>query len=83
MMKATDLSRSGFIAATFSSVTLFVTSTAMAATAGDVTLKRLLNAGQEPANWLTLGRDSAQSYFSPLDSVNAKTVDRLGFAWHP
>jgi quinohemoprotein ethanol dehydrogenase len=60
---------------------LSVIPTAMAATAGDVTLKRLLGADQQPANWLTLGRDSAQSYFSPLDSINANTVSRLGFAW--
>jgi quinohemoprotein ethanol dehydrogenase len=57
------------------------TSVAMAAGAGDVTIKRLIGADQEPSNWLTLGRDSTQSYFSPLNSINAKSVNRLGFAW--
>lgn len=31
--------------------------------------------------WETLGRDDQQTYFSPLDLINSKTVGRLGFAW--
>jgi quinohemoprotein ethanol dehydrogenase len=81
MRRPTDFSMLCILAATLGSVVLSVTPTALAATAGDVTIKRLVSADQEPANWFTLGRDSAQSYFSPLDSINAKTVDRLGFAW--
>jgi quinohemoprotein ethanol dehydrogenase len=81
MQKPTDVSMLRILAATFGSIMLSVTVAATAATAGDVTIKRLVSADQEPANWFTLGRDSAQSYFSPLDSINAKTVGRLGFAW--
>lgn len=68
-------------AAVFASAMLSISPTALAVGAGDVSTKRLLSADQEPANWFTLGRDSAQSYFSPLDSINARTVDHLGFAW--
>jgi quinohemoprotein ethanol dehydrogenase len=32
-------------------------------------------------NWLAGGRDSEGTYFSPLDTINAANVDRLGFAW--
>jgi quinohemoprotein ethanol dehydrogenase len=48
---------------------------------GDVTDARLKAADAEPQNWFTGGRDGQQDYFSPLSSVNAETVGRLGFAW--
>ena len=34
-----------------------------------------------PENWLTLGRDGRQDYFSPLASIDKGNVGRLGFAW--
>ncbi|WP_363345870.1 PQQ-dependent dehydrogenase, methanol/ethanol family [Methylocystis echinoides] len=34
-----------------------------------------------PQNWFTVGRDQNQSYYSPLASINAGNVTRLGFAW--
>ena len=46
---------------------------------GDVDQARLSAA--EPQNWLTLGRDGNQSYFSPLAMMNDGNVGRLGFAW--
>jgi glucose dehydrogenase len=48
---------------------------------GDVDQARLNAANSEPQNWLTLGRDGSQSYFSPLTVMNDGSVDRLGFAW--
>jgi len=81
MTKATDCSTLRILAALLACVVLSVTPTAKASDAGDVTLKRLVNAAHESANWFTVGRDSAQSYFSPLEAINASTVDRLGFAW--
>ena len=42
---------------------------------------RLKAADTEPQNWFTLGRDGNQTYFSPLSTINAGNVDRLGFAW--
>ena len=48
---------------------------------GWVTRERLLNADREPQNWLTLGRDFAGSYHSPLRDINDGNIARLGFAW--
>jgi quinohemoprotein ethanol dehydrogenase len=49
--------------------------------AGNVTENRLRAANLEPGQWLTMGRDSDASFFSPLTQISANTVDRLGFAW--
>jgi quinohemoprotein ethanol dehydrogenase len=49
--------------------------------AGDVTLSRLLKAESEPGQWLTNGRDSTGSYYSPLKQINTENVAQLGFAW--
>jgi quinohemoprotein ethanol dehydrogenase len=48
---------------------------------GDVDQARLNAANSEPQNWLTLGRDGNQTYFSPLSTINEGNVGRLGFAW--
>jgi quinohemoprotein ethanol dehydrogenase len=49
--------------------------------AGDVDEARLKAADSEPQDWFTLGRDSNQTYFSPLSTLNEGNVARLGFAW--
>jgi quinohemoprotein ethanol dehydrogenase len=49
--------------------------------AGWVDAARLAEADREPQNWLTDGRDQGDTYFSPLASINAGNVGRLGFAW--
>src|SRR5271154_7645478 len=49
--------------------------------AGYVDEARRMAADSEPQNWLTLGRDGNQTYFSPLTTINQSNVDRLGFAW--
>jgi alcohol dehydrogenase (cytochrome c) len=41
----------------------------------------LLNAAQEPNNWLTVGRDYAGTRFSPLKQVNIANVKRLVPVW--
>jgi quinohemoprotein ethanol dehydrogenase len=33
------------------------------------------------SQWLTGGHDAAETYFSPLDQINASNVGRLGHAW--
>lgn len=48
---------------------------------GDVTAARLAAADRAPENWLTLGRDARQDYYSPLHAIDAGNVGRLGFAW--
>jgi quinohemoprotein ethanol dehydrogenase len=50
-------------------------------TAGRVDAERLMFADEEPDQWLTTGRDGGGTYFSPLDSINAGNVARLGLAW--
>jgi quinohemoprotein ethanol dehydrogenase len=50
-------------------------------TAGDVDAARLKAADSEPQNWYTGGRDQQGSYYSPLASIDAKNVGKLGFAW--
>lgn len=47
----------------------------------DVTPERLLRADSDGDEWLTAGRDSDQSYFSPLADINKGNVHQLGFAW--
>ncbi len=46
-----------------------------------VTDKALRDAGQTAGEWLTHGRDYAETRFSPLNSINAGNVKRLGLAW--
>jgi len=48
---------------------------------GNVTANRLRSASRETAQWLTMGRDSDASFFSPLTQIDVKSVNRLGFAW--
>ena len=47
---------------------------------GNINLQRL-TADKNADDWLTLGRDYKQSYYSPLHAINKETVTRLGFAW--
>jgi len=55
--------------------------TVAAASFGNITRERLLNADAEPGQWLTEGRDFGKSHHSPLDQINLDNIDRLGFAW--
>ncbi len=48
---------------------------------GNVDAARLRAADSEPQNWFTGGRDKDGSYYSPLASIDAKNVEKLGFAW--
>ena len=48
---------------------------------GDVDAARLASAETEPQNWYTGGRDKDGTYYSPLASIDATNVKRLGFAW--
>jgi PQQ-dependent dehydrogenase (methanol/ethanol family) len=42
----------------------------------------LAAAASNTDEWLTYGRDYAEQRFSPLDQINADTIDRLGVVWH-
>jgi alcohol dehydrogenase (cytochrome c) len=50
---------------------------ATAATAADVTPERLLNAGNEPQNWLSVHRDYDNSRHSPLKDINRDNAKDL------
>ncbi|MBX5461537.1 MAG: PQQ-dependent dehydrogenase, methanol/ethanol family [Steroidobacteraceae bacterium] len=41
----------------------------------------LRNAASAPDEWITIGRDYAETRFSPLRQINSSNVARLGLAW--
>jgi quinohemoprotein ethanol dehydrogenase len=43
---------------------------------------RLLNADEEPGNWMSYGRTYNEQRFSPLKQINDQNVGQLGLAWH-
>jgi quinohemoprotein ethanol dehydrogenase len=49
--------------------------------AAQVDLARLQGIDKEPGAWLTTGRDTGKTHYSPLDQINRQTAARLGFAW--
>lgn len=51
-------------------------------TSADVNAARILNADQEPGNWLAHGRTYDEQRFSPLKQINDQNVGQLALAWH-
>ena len=47
-----------------------------------ITARRIIEADQEPGNWLTHGRTYSEQRFSPLHQINDKNVKDMGLAWH-
>ncbi len=54
---------------------------ALAQSAAQVDSARLAAAAAQPDQWFTPGRDGEGTYYSPLEDINDRNVDRLGFAW--
>ncbi len=52
-----------------------------AASAGEVTDARLLDAAQDKGNWLTYSRDYSNQRFSPLAQINTDNAKRLVPRW--
>lgn len=50
--------------------------------AGAVDDAALAGAAASGEEWLTYGRDYAETRFSPLDEIHDENVERLGLAWH-
>ncbi|MGO9123571.1 MAG: PQQ-dependent dehydrogenase, methanol/ethanol family [Terriglobales bacterium] len=50
--------------------------------AAGVNGERLVNADQEPQNWLTYGRTYNEQRFSPLTQISDQSVSQLGLAWY-
>ena len=46
--------------------------------AGGIDNIRLINAADDPANWITHGGTYAEQRFSPLDQINRENVSGLG-----
>ncbi len=42
---------------------------------------QLVNADDQPANWLAYGRTYSEQRFSPLKQINDHNAERLGLAW--
>jgi len=49
--------------------------------AGAVDTPRMLQADNEPANWISHGRTYSEQRYSPLAQVNTQSVGKLGLAW--
>ncbi len=47
-----------------------------------VSTHELINADQNPKEWLTYGLNYAETRFSQLDKISEKNVDQLGLAWY-
>lgn len=50
-------------------------------TAAGVNAKRLVNADEDPGNWMSYGRTYSEQRYSPLDQINTDNVADLGLAW--
>jgi quinohemoprotein ethanol dehydrogenase len=50
--------------------------------AANVTAERLLNATNEPSQWMTYNGDYNEQRYSRLDRINAQNVAKLGLAWY-
>ena len=48
----------------------------------NVDANRIATADQDPANWLTYGRNYSEQRFSPLARITADNVKQLGLAWY-
>ncbi len=48
----------------------------------DIDGARILNADDEPGNWMTYGRTYNEQRFSPLNQINDKNAGKLGLAWY-
>jgi glucose dehydrogenase len=46
-----------------------------------VTTKALVNAAGNGSEWLSYGRDYAETHFSPLTQISTKNVKRVSLAW--
>ena len=48
---------------------------------GNVDQERLVNAENEPNQWLTYGGTYNEQRYSTLDQINVENIDQLGLAW--
>ena len=48
----------------------------------NVDSSRLINADQQPGNWMSYGRTYSEQRFSPLNQINDQNVGQLALAWY-
>ena len=48
---------------------------------GNINTQRIINANQEPHNWLSHGRDYNEQRYSPLNKINKATIENLKLEW--
>ncbi len=48
----------------------------------NVDSSRLINADQQPGNWMSYGRTYSEQRFSPLKQINDQNVRQLSLAWY-
>ena len=65
----------------FATFTALCASTVLLAQSANVDHTRMLNADNEPGNWMAWGRTYNEQRFSPLAQINDTNVDQLGLAW--
>ena len=53
-----------------------------AASPANVDASRLVNADQQPGNWMTYGRTYSEQRYSPLKQINDQNVGQLALAWY-
>ena len=74
-MRGCSIFRTGLLASAL------LASTSVLALAADVTAERLLNASQEPGNWLMVNKDYSSHRYSALDQINKSNVGDLHVAF--
>lgn len=52
------------------------------ASAANVDQRRLVEAGNDPLNWITRGGNTDEHHYSPLDQIDSSNIGRLGLAWY-
>ena len=48
---------------------------------GNINTDRIINANNEPQNWLSHGRDYHEQRYSPLNQINLETINKLELEW--
>jgi quinohemoprotein ethanol dehydrogenase len=57
-------------------------SSKVAVSAANVDGSRIIQADQQPENWLSHGRTYSEQRFSPLKQINDQNIPQLGLAWY-
>lgn len=76
---ATNYGRKWWLIAVMAALPSWTASAQQPRPVDDAALKNAARSGDE---WLTSGRDYAETHYSPLNQIDASNVKRLGLAWY-